>query len=338
MRSAVLTKFGGPDSFEFRDFERPTPGPGEALIRVKTVGVCGRDVLVRKGEIPGTRLPTVLGHEIAGFVDEVGDGVEGIGPGDRVATRQKTSCHMCRLCRTGAETLCRDGKQIGDDLPGGCAEYLVLDYLSLVRVPENVAMEHAAIAACAIGSDLHAIRLVNLRAGERVLVTGAGGGLGIHALQLARAAGAEVVAVTSSEARAVALTDYADHVIISEGGRFDQEVRAKRIVPDVILEMTAGVTLTESLRAVARGGRIVVVGNVNLEPVRISTGALINRETKLMGSTSTSREELEDTLSLISRGVIKPIVGAKLQLAEIAEAHRVVESREVLGRVVMDCY
>lgn len=334
MDAVVLKNAGGPDGLELRRLPIPIPATGQVLVKVAACGVCGHDVLSRQGHLRHAP-EVVLGHEIAGTVAAVGPGSARFSAGDRVASRQRSCCHRCRFCRSGREMLCRQGAEYGQDLPGGYAEYVVVDELGLAPVPPGVDLGEAAIAACAVGTCLRALRSADVGVGMRVAVTGAGGGLGGHALQIARAMGATTVAVTSSATKIDALKDCADEVALLQDGRYDAELRSRGLEPDVVLDLTAKYTLGESLRVVKRGGTVAIVGNAGPGAVEIVPGALIAREIRLIGVNGTTREELEDSLDLIARGVVRPRIDCRLPLAEASRAHGLMERRRANGRVLL---
>ncbi|SRR5581483_6503527 len=336
MKAILLEEFGPPGVLKLREVADPSPGPGEILLRIRACGICGHDVIGRSGDLRGYRLPLIMGHEFAGEVVELGPGVEGFAVGDRVASRQHRSCHVCNFCRNGRETLCPTHAEYGETIPGGYAELCVVDPAGLVRVPDGVGWAEAAIAACAVGTIVHAFRLAGVRIGERILVTGAGGGLGIHAIQLARAAGCEVVAVTSSERKVESLAAHADHVILTGARGLNSQVRDRSLAPDVVIELTAGVTLDESLRAVRRGGRVVIVGNVDPNPVPLLPGAVIVRELAILGSNSAALEDLEAALKLMAAREVTPVISHRLPLSAAAEGHAIMESKVNTGRVVLE--
>ena len=335
MRAVVHEKFGGPEVLEARELPDPEPGTGEVLVQIRACGVCGYDLMGRSGALPPYRLPMTPGHEFAGEVVALGPGVSTFRIGDRVATKQRRSCGVCDYCRGGRETVCHTDVQYGGTIPGGYAELCAVDSSGLVIVPSNVPWPDAAIAACTIGTVLHALKLARLGVGERVLVTGAGGGLGLHAVQIAHAAGCEVIAVTSSPAKRELINAMAAHVIVDPNG-FHQELRDLDLLPDVVLEMTAALTLNESLRAVKRTGRVVIIGNVLVNPVSIVPGALISREISIIGANSSSRSDLQEAMDLISRGVVRPAIAQVIPLMEAAKAHALAEERRTMGRLVLD--
>lgn len=236
MKAVVQRTTGGPEVLVEEELARPRCGEGEVLVRITACGVCLHDIVVRNGTLKaGVELPVIPGHEVAGVVEEAGAGVTHVKPGDRVAlTPCWHVCGMCKLCRGGHETLCLERRYLGDHgLVGGYAEYVAVDAASAVRVPEGVDDTHAAIAACAIGTALNAVRDAGrITVGEHVLVTGAGGGVGVHAVQLARLAGARVIAQTTSAQKAALLASLGAHdvVVSARGEDFSRKVR----------ELTAG--------------------------------------------------------------------------------------------------
>lgn len=338
MHAYVLEQFGAPDVYVERELPVPQPGPGEALVRVLACGVCGEDVMARAGRIPHYErlLPLIMGHELAGQVVALGPDTSRVSVGDRVITRQGRSCHECRYCRTGRETVCASVLAYGEDLPGGYAEFVVLDAQGLVRIPAGLGYADASIVVCAMGTVFKALKLAEVRPGERVLVTGATGGLGVHALQLVKAFGATPIAATTRAEAVDLLRGFTDEVVVAPDGRFAEAVRGTGAPPAVVVELTAGITLDQSLRAVARAGRVVIVGNVDPRPIEILPGALIMREVAVLGSASTDRESIEDTLRLVVDGRIKPVVAERFPFSAIGEAHAAVEARRSIGRYVLE--
>ena len=156
------------------------------------------DVAIRRGvRERATSLPHILGHEIAGTVAAVGRDVSGLDVGDRVASTLYLVCGRCRWCLRGRETICENfGGHVGVNIPGGYAEFVVVPARNLVPIPDGLSMPEASILANAIGTPYHAITVrMRVRPGDRLVVTGAGGGVGLHAVQIGVMAGAEVMAV-----------------------------------------------------------------------------------------------------------------------------------------------
>lgn len=341
MKATVIDSFGGPEVLEEREIPDPAPGPGEVLIDVAACGVCFHDVLTRRGAMRrGMELPRVLGHEIAGTVAEVGPLVEGFSPGDRIATTQRRSvCGVCEFCRSGRETLCRRRLFLGHETDGGYAEQVVASVGTSARIPDAVGDTEAAVAACAIGTGLNALRDVGrVRMGESVLVTGAGGGVGVHLVQMASRAGARVLAATTSPAKANRLEELgADVVVVAEDGAFAEgvlEATGGRGI-DLVVDNVGGKVLDQVRRSLVRGGRWVMVGELSSDMVQLNLAQLFLKGLSLHSAVSTSRAQLVDTLQLIASGQIRPIV-EEVPATQAAEAHDRLESGNVFGRVVLN--
>ena len=321
----------------------PSPGPHQVVIRVAFCGVCSHDIAVCTGLLRhGIRLPCVPGHEIAGTVSAIGVSVDDFAIGDRVATTQREHvCGHCRYCRSGREPLCAEQVFLGDTrLNGGFAEFVVVDADNVVSVPDDVALDAAAIASCAIGTMLHAVRTVgHVAPGDRVMVTGAGGGLGVHGVQLAKRAGGWVIAQTTSASKAEALKDHgADAVVItSRDDDFSAEVKAATDGEgvDCVLDTVGTPIFTPTRRSLARVGRWVLIGQLNGAFVPFNPAQLFLKGISMLSATSTTREELRLSLDMLRPGGIRAVLGACFPLARAAEALALVQSGTATGRVVL---
>jgi acryloyl-coenzyme A reductase len=322
----------------------PAPGPRDLIIEVAACGVCFHDVLTRNGTVKaGVQMPMIPGHEIAGTVAEIGAEVRGLRIGDRVATTQRRHvCGNCRYCRTAREPLCDEAVFIGDaGLNGGFAEFVSVEVDNVAVVPESVPLDAAAIASCALGTMFHAVREVGrVQLGESVLVTGGGGGLGIHGIQIAHAAGAFVIAHTTSSEKVDAIRAAGAHeVVLSErGGDFAKIVRMLTGGEgvDIVIDNVGSPVFQPTRRSLRRGGRWVLVGQVTGEFIPFNPAQLFLKSVSMLSATSTTREELRRTLDLIARGVVRPIVSDAVPLEGAAEAHEKVEKGRVLGRIVVE--
>ena len=287
-------------------------------------------------------MPCILGHEISGTVVEVGRDVRGFRKDDRVATAQRYHiCGACRFCRTGREPLCPDRRFSGDwGMVGGYAQYVAIEDDNVALVPEGVALQDASIVACAIGTILNAIREVGrLAAGESVLVTGAGGGLGMHAVQLARLAGAYVVAQTSSPEKAGRIRELGAHAVIVHARGEDFSGAVKNATGgqgvDVAIDNVGSQLFDAIRRSLATGGRWIMIGQLTGQFVPFNPAQLFLKSISLLSATSTTRKQLQDCLALVARGAVKPIISLALPLERAAEAHVLVESGKAVGRIVL---
>lgn len=341
MRAVVTARAGGYDVMRLEEVERPSPGLREVLVRNFASGVCYHDHLIRAGVMKrGITFPLIVGHEGAGFVEAVGDGVGSLKPGDRVACTQWTgACGLCRFCRTNREPLCRSRKLFGHDCDGTYAEFFKIQEDSLLPLPPEIGFEEGAILSCAIGTVVAAIRDVGrAQAGEYVLVTGAGGGLGVHAIQVAKLCGTTVIAQTTSPAKVPLISAAgADEVVVAKDGQFADEVRRRAGGEgvDVVCDTVGAPVFQEALRSTARGARYVLVGELTGEQVAFNTARLFLKGVSLLSTMSTSRSQLADVIELVRRGRLRPIITQRFPLAEAPRIHRLMVERQLSGRVVL---
>ena len=340
MKAVLLHQFGPAINFRVEEVPVPGPGPNEVLIRVHACGVCFHDVINRRGNLPRTRLPAVLGHEICGEVVALGSEVRRLGLGDRVASLQRVNCGSCHYCVDRRPTLCRNGAVFfGEEIPGGYAEYVTSPEHVLSRVPANVPSSEAAVVACTLGTAVHVMcNRARLQPGQTVLITGASGGVGVHAIQLARLLGARVIAVTTSPPKVERLRALgAQEVLCTPDLQFSRQV--KRLTgegADVVVEVVGSATLDQSLHALRNGGKLVVVGNVASGSAGLNPGLVILKELEVIGSFATNIGELDYALDLVSNGRIRIVLADEVSLSQATRAHELLESRSVTGRIVLN--
>lgn len=343
MRAMVVTKPGGLDALVLTDVPVPEMRTNDVLIKVEACGVCFHDVVTRNGTLKrGVQLPLIPGHEIAGIVEKVGPAVKDFKPGDRVTTVQRRHiCGSCRYCRTGRETSCDEREFLGDmGLNGGYSEFVCVEDDNVAVVPDSVSLDQAAITACAIGTELNAIRdVAHVQPGDKVLVTGAGGGLGIHGIQIARIAGGFVVAVTTSEEKAKIIKEAGAHevILVKRGDDFSGAV--KKVTGgegvDVAIDNVGSALFQPTRRSLAMGGRWIFIGQLTGEFVQINPAQIFLRDISIKSAKSTSRKQLQDCLEMVRLGQVKPIITGVLPLEAAAEAHREVESGHSTGRILL---
>jgi len=338
MHAIVLSKLGGPEELEYHEVPDPVPASGEVLVKVAAEGVCGRDLIDRRGGFRGLPLPVILGHEFAGQVVRAAPET-GLSPGDRVANLLRLGCGTCRACTRGEAVICEKGWQsYGQTRNGGYAELVTATPTTLVKVPSGVSDVEAASAACTFGTALRALRTVGkVTLSDQLLITGASGGVGIAAIQIAKALGARVIAATSSDAKRTALIEAgADDVVIDREGALHEKVRA--LVPagvDAVLELTGSPTFTSSMRSLRNGGRLILVGNILADAIKLNPGAVILFGYQLLGSAGCTRADLEDVFAMIAQKKLRVVLHRVLPLKSAAEAHKILADRGATGRVVL---
>lgn len=337
MRALVLEEFGGPLIMK----EVPTPAitPGEALIRVRNVGVCGTDLKIRAGRMGLNVLPLIMGHEVAGEVAEVGKEVEGFAPGDRVTVSFYVTCGRCQFCREGRDTLCLNVRQHGFSLDGGLADYMKTPGVNLCKVPDQVPLDRACILADAVATSYHAVtKRAQVRPGKTVALVGVGG-VGLHALQMALLAGGWTIAVDVNEPRLDLARKLGAHALVdARRGPFHEAVRQLTGGEgvDVVLEFVANTdTLPSSYLSLKRGGRLVFVGYTPELPLAVWPHELVRSELEILGSRATTKQELQETMDLVAQGRIRPIVDRVFSLEDVELAFDSLRQGNSLGRNVV---
>lgn len=341
MRAMVTEKPGDYDVMRMKDLPLPPLGAREVLVRNFASGVCYHDHLLRVGIMKrGVPYPLILGHEGAGVVEAVGSDVRMHKPGDRVACTQWTeACGYCRFCRTNREPLCGQRQLFGHNRDGTYANFFKIQDDSLLPLPDEISFEHGAILSCAIGTCLAAIRDVGrTQAGDTLLVTGAGGGLGVHAIQVAKLCGAFVVAQTTSPEKVPLIREMgADEAVVARNGLFAEEVR--RVTGgegvDVVCDNVGAPVFQEALRSCARGARYVLVGELTGDQVAFNTARLFLKGVSLLATMSTSRTQLGDVIDLVRRRRLRPTITERFELEEAPRVHRLMVEKKLTGRVVL---
>lgn len=339
MKALVLKEFGGPLLAE--DVPVPQPNSDEVLIRVKACAVDQFDLTIRDGKFPTANPPIILGHELAGVVESVGSNVDNFHTGDRVTSTLYLTCGRCRYCLTGRETICADFKgYIGIHTPGAYAEYTAIPAANLVKIPETISFVQGSVLANAIGTPYHALtKRARLQPGERIIITGAAGGVGVHAVQIAKMMGAFVMAVELGEEKLSLIHELrADIVLDGWKGDFSETARdwTRGEGVEVVLELVGTKTFESSLKSLSRGGRMVIVGSHTGTELKTSPQAMIANEWEILGSRNVTKRELAEVVTLVAAGKIKPIITGTYPLEEAEALHQKLRNQEVTGRVVLE--
>ncbi len=310
------------------------------LIKVAACGVCHSDLHLATGEWdmlkPITKLPLVLGHEVAGVIEAVGEGVAEFNIGDRVGVPWlHWSCGECEFCLAGRETLCSKQQVTGCTVDGGFAEFVKAKASHTAKLPDNLSFEEAAPLLCA-GLTVHsAMKKAEVRAGQRVAVFGVGG-LGHLAIQLAKAKGAEVIAIDVADDKLeLARECGADITINAASGQAHKDIKKATGGGAHVVIVTSGsrAAYETALRSIRKAGTLAIVGMAP-EPVPLSTVAMVSGEFRIVGSAVGSREELREVLRLAAEGKIK----CKIETRPFAEVDSVLNEMKdgrLVGRVVL---
>ncbi len=328
MRAAVLEK---PYTFAVREMDMPVPGPGAVLVRVASTGICGSELHAYHGRHQARVPPVVLGHEVAGRVEQVGEGVTCLAAGSRVTVLPQRSCGRCPGCRQGLPNLCDARIMLGTQgWPGSFAEYLVAPAPLVVPLPDALSDDAGTlIEPLAVG--VHAARRAGVRLGERVLVLGSGA-IGLSAVMAARAAGADLVIATD-------VRDYNLKKAQSVGATHTANVRSEDVVAlarsltdglgvdRAMVAVDAPGVLEQAIGATRKRGTIGLIAmftrpvTFNLQPAR-------NGEQCLVGCTTYDEEEFASALGMAARqpAGVSALVTRQFDLGEVARAFEMVMS------------
>ena len=325
------------ESFRLEERPEPSPGIGEAVMRVRAAGVGLTLVNMRLGRMGGS-LPRVMGHELAGDIVEIGEGVTALSVGDRCAVYFYLTCGRCRWCRGGRETLCENfAGFVGAHRDGGFAEYVCLPEGNFLPVPEGLSDEAAAVATDAVNTNWHCMReRARISPHDTVLLIGAGGGVGIHGVQVARLFGARVIAADISEEKLDLARRWGASETIDVRKVDDVAGEAKRLtggkgVDAAVDYVGHGETFQAAIDSLATSGRSVVIGagtgEASFDPHR-----LVMTEQIITGSRHSTRTELIETMEIMARGLVQPVIGMRVPFVEVETVFDALKNETLLGR------
>jgi NADPH:quinone reductase-like Zn-dependent oxidoreductase len=332
MKAVVLKQHGGLDQLTYAaDFPDPKVTDGHVVIRVRATSFNHHDVFTVRG-MPGIKvpLPMIIGLDMAGEVLESGPGISDWKQGDRVLVNP----------------LNRQRGLMGEMMHGGLAEKCLVAEHQLIRMPGGVSFEQAAALPVAYGT-AHRMLITHrtVKSGDKVLILGASGGVGTGCVILAKMLGAEVIACASSEDKMRRLRELgADHVVNYKDTDFSKWAVEKYGKPqrrtyeggvDVVINFTGGDTWAPTLRCVKRGGKILVCGATAGYDPKEDLRYIWSFELQIAGSNSFYDENLQALMGLIAEGKMKPVIDKVLPLERAAEGLRMIENREVFGKVVV---
>jgi len=327
MLQSVMTQ---PGKIEFREIDQPQPQAGEVLIQVRRIGVCGSDIHVYHGKHPYTGYPVVQGHEVSGVVADVGPGVTGFQPGDKVVFMPQVTCGKCYPCKTGQYHICDHLKVMGFQTDGAGQEYFPVAAEKVLKLPENVSLDEGAMVE-PVSVAVHALRRFGSVLGAHVLVLGAGT-IGSLVGQCARALGAAKVMITD-------ISDYKVEMAktcgIEKVVNPRKEDLSKAVIDymgerkaDVIFECV-GVqdTITSAIDIARKGSTIVVVGVFGQKPV-VDLGLVQDHELTLLGTLMYQKEDYLRAIELVSEGklCLGPMITHRFPFRQYLEAYHTIEA------------
>jgi len=319
----------------WEEFELPRPGPGEVIVRVEACGV-GLTVLnsIRGdlGNDPGL-LPRVPGHELAGRITEVGPGVEQDLLRRRVVAYFYLTCGLCGECLAGRDSLCRDLRgYVGVHRDGGYAPYAVLPAANVIPVPDGLDPIAATVVPDAVATPVHVAARAALDGDDRVVVIGAGGGVGIHMIQVALIKTADVVgldvtrdklaAIDAQGARAMDSSDFSSIPSPFTAGP-----------PTVVIDFVgSAATASWSIDTLGPRGRLVALTTFINRPISVEYRDFVFREIDLVGSRYATKAEVAEAADLVATGKVDPVIGEVVGPAELLSLHASLRTQQLIGR------
>lgn len=335
MKAIVLHEHGANDKLTLdTQFPDPTPGPDDVVVRVKASSLNYHDVFTRRG-MPGIRLnfPIIIGLDVAGEIAEVGANVKDWQVGERVLVDP-----IDRV----------NGGLVGETIHGGLAELCRVGAHQLIKLPAEVSFAEAAALPVAYGTALRMMETIGrIKAGEKVLILGASGGVGVCAVQLAKLAGATVIAAAGSPEKAERLRELgADDVILYTEEDFVKAIFTRYGKPgrrrtgpqagvDVVVNFTGGDTWTKSLRCLRVGGRVLTCGATAGYDPKEDLRFIWTYELQILGSNGWEREDLHRLLDLVQAKKLKVLINKQWPLEQGAQALASLEDRNVFGKVLV---
>ncbi|MGB5192499.1 MAG: alcohol dehydrogenase [Polyangiales bacterium] len=332
MKAMVVREAGGPFELEERDI--PAPGPGEVRIKVEACGICHSDAFVKFGQFPGLQLPRAPGHEVAGIIDEVGEGVDVFSPGDRVGVGWHGGhCFKCDPCRRGDFINCRNQQVCGISYDGGYQEYMVCPWHAAARIPDGLDAADAAPLLCAGITTFNALRNSGAKPGDVVAVQGVGG-LGHLALQYARRMGFHTVALSRGKDKEELARKLGAHTYIDAKTQNEVEELQKLGGADVILATApSGKAIEGVIDGLSGRGKLMLVAAAP-DPFSVNAFAMLSGK-QVHGWPSGTAIDSEDTMRFSALTDVRPQI-ERFPLEGANEAFAKVMGNTIRFRAVLD--
>jgi len=339
MRAAVFSEFGGPEVIEVRDMPVPEPGAGEVRVRVDAAAMNHLDLWVRRGLPIETPMPHIGGSDIAGVVDAVGPGAEDVPLDTRVVVDPSLGFGWYGGQDRGESFDEPPFRILGEHTQGGFAEYAIAPAENLLEIPGEFPATEAAAAGLVFATAWRAlITRAGLRAGERVLITGASGGVGTAAVQIARRAGAKVFAVTGGPEKARLAEELgAEFVYDRYKVDFSREVwrdTSKKGV-HVVFDTVGEALWPQCLRALSPAGRLVTSGATTGSRGVTEIRLVFWKQLSILGSTMAAPSEFRQVMRLVFEGALSPVIHQTMPLEAARRAHEILEEEKFFGKLVL---
>ncbi len=340
MRAAAFDRHGGPEVLAWHELPDPSPEPDEAVVRVGACGLNHSDLDARAGTSRWTfSLPWVLGAEFSGTIERVGDAVSGLQPGTPVTAYQQYACGNCPACMRWREDLCERFRVFGTDRWGGYGELVTVPARAVLPLAHEEDAVPAAAAQCIVSTALHMVTsLAAIRPSETVLVPSASGGVAGALVQCAKLAGAHVIATVGGAAKRERVADLGadvviDHQVQPVGERVRELTGGAGV--DAVLDTVGGPMFAEHLGCLRPDGRLATCGAHAGEVVDLDIVDLFQTGRRILGFRLATPDEIRTAIELVTSGRVTVPIDRTFPLARAAEAHRYLESRTHVGKILL---
>ena len=338
MKAVRMHEFGGPEVLKYEDVPDPELRKDHVLIRIRACALNHLDLWVRKG-LPGVKLPHILGSDIAGEVAECGEYITDLKRGTPVLLSPMLFCGHCQQCNSGRQNFCPQFAVLGNNAEGGNCERIAVPRVNVIPIPDSLGFVEAASVPLVFLTAWHMlVGNAKLRAGQTVLVLGAGSGVGTAAIQICKLLGAEVITTAGDERKLAKARELgADHTIDHYKQKISDEVKriTNRRGVDVVFEHVGLATWPESIKSMKYGGTLVTCGATTGPEVSLDLRVLFARQLSFHGSYMGAMGELDEVLKHVFSGKLKPVVDRTFPLSETRAAHEYLAGSEQFGKVVV---
>lgn len=341
MKAVFIKHHGGPEVLELGEIEDPIPNAGEVLVKVLYTSVNRIDTLVRNG-YPGVsiKLPHILGSDVVGYIEKIGNGIVNLSVDDVVIVHPVVGCGYCKMCLKGLENMCPKWQMIGFQIDGSYAEYIKVPARSLIKVERNLNLEKLGTVPLALLTSWRSlVTLGNVKRDDTVFIWGGSGGVGTFSIQIAKFFGARVITVSSKEWKirriktlgADLVLNYNTDDIVNEVKDFTDHEGVDIVIDPIGSIMSRSIDLD----IVKVGGKIITFGVRDSDLSPINWRKIYLKHIEIIGTHTGNRWELMDALQLVKKGFLEPVIHTTFSLDEIIEAHKLLESGEVFGKIAI---
>lgn len=341
MKALTFSQHGTLANVSLTDQPVPEISPDEVLLEVKAAALNRLDLWVLEGW-PSLKLhlPHIMGSDGAGIIAKVGANVAEFAVGDRVAVNPTLSCGRCDFCVSGRDNMCDHMALLGEHKPGFFCEYQAVPARNLLKMPADASFEDAAAAALVYVTAWHSlIKRGQFKAGEDILIVGAGGGVNTASIQIAKLAGAGTIYVIgSSDDKLEQARDLGADVLINrqheDWGKAIFKATNRQGV-DVVVDNVGAATYHTSFRSLKKGGRLLTVGNTSGPKFEIDNRLIFGKQISLIGSTMGPKQDFDEVMELVFSGRLKPVIDTVYPLSEGLTALQRLRDSEMSGKLVL---